>query len=306
MKKFLVRILLFVVIFLAIVVPGIVMTFRGDKSKICFVTNSVSYNAKAKFLSENMQKLHHAPIVVLGSSMGLNNLDCRRLEKEFNTKVINLSAWGMKLSDYEHFPIWEKDRVVLMNMYFSDFGPSTIQKYQGYPLGISKLKEFMNVSVHLQTYKTHLEESDLYTSDAGKNDYTNLNYDHTGTVILGGKDFVKDAGRWEKILDAPTQEQIEDFVKIVKDRSEKSKLIIAFSPARRAGYTSLRSQTVETLARLIAKECPRATFLNNYNINFGDSLFVDNCHFNEHGVGYYTDTVLTQLKQLPEIISLHD
>lgn len=61
------------------------------------LTDSFSYNEKLFFLSQSDLK---PEVIVLGSSMALNNINSNALIKRIKSnRVLNLSSWGMNLKD---------------------------------------------------------------------------------------------------------------------------------------------------------------------------------------------------------------
>ena len=85
-KKFLK--VVFVLILTFPVLATIFISYFYDKENIPYrFSNSISYDAKISFLKRNKEKLINADTIVIGSSMGLNNIDSEYLR---NTKLINI------------------------------------------------------------------------------------------------------------------------------------------------------------------------------------------------------------------------
>ena len=84
MKKFLTKVLLYIGILLAIILPVSAYFFLKLPRQALLVSNSVSYNLKAGFIQQHPEKLRDAGLVIVGSSMSLNNLrsEERRVGKE--------------------------------------------------------------------------------------------------------------------------------------------------------------------------------------------------------------------------------
>ena len=126
MRLFIRKVLVF--FFLAVCFGVLYFFIRVKSNKICFLSNSVCYNAKAKFIQNNTNKLIKSKFVVLGSSMVLNNIDGQFLEKHFSKPVFNIGSWGMKIEDFKDFPIQQEGKILIINTEFPDFEKSQLIK----------------------------------------------------------------------------------------------------------------------------------------------------------------------------------
>ena len=74
-------------------------------------TNSISFDAKLSFLKKS-EKLNDVEILIIGSSMGLNNINSIVLSQNLGNKILNLSSWGLKTNEiYEFLKILDLSKI---------------------------------------------------------------------------------------------------------------------------------------------------------------------------------------------------
>jgi len=262
-----------------------------------FTTNSVSFNIKAKFIMEHQSLLNKSKVIVIGSSMSLNNLDCSQFRDSLNIPVINLSSWGMRMSDFNEFDVWKRDKIILTNMNFPDFGSSIGGKKMGYPYTANTLIQVLNTLLDYSTYRSFRNECKDDTSDLAKYTYENLKFDATGTALLSDSNFNINKYRWNAEYPDYTNEQFTDLLNTIKSNSIKvKKMIICFSPCRAAGYSNSKAASVLKFENAVNKACPNVIFLNYYDVKMPDNDFVDKYHFNCKGARLYTQKIIHDLK----------
>ena len=279
----------------------IVVFYFKSKDDIFFVSNSISYNSKVEFICQNLKKFKKAEIVIIGSSMSLNNLNAHQFNDSFGRSTINVASWGMKFSDFEKFEIWGKQ--VVININFTDLGSSFILKKNGYPCTESKIIEFGNIISDFNTYKNQYFEMKSYNEIGSEKYYTSLKYDSFGTVFFdkNGFDIIK--SRWEEdafLKHDITKQTIVEYVKTLKIIIDKvrpsQKVILSFSPNRRCFYTSKKALMVKFFGTLLNEKIPQIEFINLYDLNFSDNLYVDNSHFNLEGNILFTSYLINKIK----------
>lgn len=299
MRSFLLQLLKFAALFATIICLLVATKQHSSSRYFRFLTNSVSYNCKAKFIENNKDKLNRARYVIIGSSMSMNNINGPMLEDSLNTTVINLASWGMKPDDFRDFPIWQQHKKILFNMHFTDFGASWILKKRGYPLSANTPVEAGNILLDYPTYRDHVTMATAYCTDPVAHDYNNLHFDRTGGVLFEKKGFLIDPKRWGKNTELPDDGGTSDFIYALRNLSAQGDTVLVFfSPGRRTFYSAEKSAFVDKLSKQLRQNCPHVLFFNHYNEVYDDSLFVDNCHFSHTGADLYTSLLLRDIRQM--------
>ncbi len=299
MRRFLIKIsqyflLLILLIFLLISS----MLWINRKINLPFTSNSVSFNAKAKFIHEHESLFNRSKFLIIGSSMSLNNLDCQQIQDSFKTPVINLSSWGMKPADFDDFNIWTKDKTIMMDLYFEDFGESDIKKNFGYPLSQNKFIDYVDVASDFYTYLACISMYKEYIRKDESRDYSYLVFDATGTILFNDPQFVISKERWNFSKAVFSEKDMADYVDfIIKKSKLVNKIIICFSPGRRIQYSSLRSNSVKGIEKSIMENCKNVIFINKYDSDMPESDFVDMCHMRGSGAKRFTADIINDLKK---------
>jgi hypothetical protein len=232
--------------------------------------------------------------------MSLNNIDSEILSDSIQHKTINLASWGMKFSDFNDFNIWDTNKVVIINIHFSDFGQSLIKKKNGYPYSGLSFFSYLNI---LEDFGSYYKDLNKYKSslDNHMNDYyESLNFNNSGSLIFCKKEkFNISADRWELNSDIPTEKDLQYLVNSISVKSKSvKKIVISFSPGRQQGYTKQKADFVNQLASYLGS-MPNVVFFNNYNVKgFDDEAFVDHSHFSEYGAKIYTELLSRQINEL--------
>ncbi|MEY4573633.1 MAG: hypothetical protein RLZ10_2932 [Bacteroidota bacterium] len=294
MKKFLLKSVLY--LFGWIMSGFFLMMYLGvfkKQEKLNFVSNSISFNSKASFIYKNKLKLKNADYVIIGSSMSLNNIDGEYLEKISNKRVINLSSWGMKIHDFKGFLTRiHSNSTIIVNISFTDFGKTWIEKYSHFPFGDQN--EYSNKLSNLSTFRQQVDQVGKYTNDSASRDYTSLNFDNTGSVLLSKRNFHISPKRWEGVYDAPSILELENFVDQLAFL-EKYKVYLFFSPERGKYKTTNKYNSLSRLEAELKCRYRNVLFFNNYNQNYSDSMFVDCYHFNDEGAKKYSELIHEQI-----------
>ncbi len=295
MKKFILKIFLFVFSF-SISVLLIMMYWGVFKitDKLNFVSNSISFNCKSAYLLKNKIKLNDANYVILGSSMSLNNIDGEYLEKITKDKIINLSSWGMKISDFKELLAYVNPKSkIIINISFTDFGKSSIEKYLNFP--ICGQNEYLNKIFHFTNFKTQVKQIEQFVNDSLHKDYTCLNFDKTGSVMLFQNNFNISSQRWDDSHIAPSKADMDNFITqlgLLKNHT----VYVFFSPERLKYKSKIKRRILSDLDKNIKRNFNNVCFFNNYNQDYSDSKFVDCHHFNNIGARDYSKLIFNQLE----------
>jgi len=292
LKLFLIKIFYFFSIVFSLI--GSLVFYYYKKSDLPFNSNSLCFNAKEKFILEHNEEIKKCKYFVIGSSMGLNNIDCILLSQQIGQKVVNLSSSGMKFNNFMDFDIWNKNTVVVLNMNFTDFGKGLIKIF---PKHSSRV---INILKDFTTFRSQINSYDISLKLSKKNDtFYSLNFDDSGSIIFADKENFKiDSTRWDFIGygDTASEKDLKNFVNDIRNKSTLvKKIIITFSPTRKTKYNMDRSYLVHKLEDYL-KEVPNVIFFDNYDISgFSDSEFVDVFHFSKQGSKLYTELISKQI-----------
>lgn len=193
------------VVLIMILVGALGYTYYFSKYYPLPITNRISFDAKIKFIRENI-KVENIDTLVVGSSIGLNNVQGVYLQKSSNrcTGVLNLSV-------YEASPVQVEQLLELTNAFpnlkrviysaqfsdfqhatsFRDYHPRRIRKYISYSyFPFFQLYYLAEASKNL-SFLWH--RKDEWVEKHGQpNKFTYLGFDATGSVPLHiyGKDII--------------------------------------------------------------------------------------------------------------------
>ena len=303
MKYFIVKSTLYFIISL-FVLFGILcmMGLLKKNNKILFTSNSISFNAKAAFLLNNKTEIDKAKIIIMGSSMSLNNINGEFIQSLLGEPVVNISSWGIKLEDLNCFKNYFGPKtVIIMNISFNDFGKSDFIKYSDFPL--NRNVELNNKIFHFYAYLDNIRKIDKYTGESAMQNYTNLNFDKTGSVKLISNNFNISQRRWEDSPKIPSEYELDKFVHDL-NFIKQYKVYIFFSPERLKYKSLIKIKAVELLKLKINGEYKNVSFFNNYAVNYSDTLFCDCTHFNDKGDNMYTQLIFSQINSF-KLIHTH-
>jgi hypothetical protein len=308
MKQFITKVAIYFIVLLLIITALVFVVQSRSPKTFLFVSNSASLNLKAGFIKKNLDKLKASKIIVLGSSMALNNVNAVMIQDRLHLPTINLAAWGLKPDNFKDAEIWNENKTVIYNIEFPDFGPSDIILKNGFSFDLSKPAEMFNIFRDFKTYLSQQNEAKVIINTTTDRDYGYCQFDECGSVLLNDANFRVRPARWN--MDEFKKEQVDTaklnhFVAVLKgiidSHKKDNKIIITFSPGRRIFYTQEKSNMVLKLASLLKEKCPDINFINKYDANYPDNLYVDNCHFNRSGATKFTGEVIDSLKKMDTI-----
>ena len=307
MKRFIVKIGLYFIITLSIIITiacGIFMAISKNHYTFSYESNSISYNMKAGFIDWNLKKFNNAKIIVIGSSMDLNNIDALMIEQNFNLSTFNVASWSMKLRDFTKFHLWDNNNIVICNIQFPDFGNSEIEIKNRYTFEINKFSEIFNIILDHKTYMEQIKEVPFLSSGKASNTYEYCKFDECGSVLFNDSNFKKNFKRWnmdyfktQKIESEMMNDWVADLKGIIDSHKRRNKIIITFSPSRGKIYSQEKSELVQKLGLLIKEKCTNVYFIDKYDLNYSDNLFVDSYHFNKNGADKFTREIMTVIKE---------
>ena len=300
MKTFLIKAHIFLAINFIIISASIVIL---HSKTLNFVSNSVSFNAKAQFILNNITKYNTAKIVVIGSSLSLNNLNAQAIQDSLKANTINVASWGTSISNFKDFDIWD-GRTVVDCISFSDFHDEKIAKKDGYPFTTNRGVEFLNILTNYKTYVFNCYDEKVAKKDSIFN-YSSLNFDACGSALLSPYGFKINARRWDEdtyallnVDSAKVLDFVNEVTGLIHKTANASKLVICFLPCRTKFYTVEKEAIAEKLGLAMKAKCPQVRFINMFNMPMADSCFVDPFHCNRLGADIITAHFISNTKDL--------
>jgi hypothetical protein len=298
MKQFILKIIQFPLLVFVIFI--LFFIFKKPSIPLVFLSNDVSYNAKAFWIQKNFDKIKHSEIIVLGSSMSLNNISTKLVQDYTGRSTVNLSSWGRKISDFhELLNKIDTNKLILININFQDLQRGSIKTFFDLFNPKQNQIEFFSILTKSGLYLKQISDYNNYCR-VGSKSYQNLNFDSTGAAILDNIGFKINEKRWNSGLKSVNKEEILFFIDNLKRISEKHKVIVTFSPERKIFKSENKQIAIDTLRKQIQQKAKNVSFYSMYHLNFSDTLFVDGSHFNLNGSNYFTQILLDSLKQTPK------
>jgi len=274
-----------------------------DKKYPLPFTSRISFDAKIKFIREHID-VKKIDTIIVGSSIGLNNIQGTYLEKASNEcqGVLNLSVYESSSAQVEQvldlldaFPNLKR---VLYSAQFSDFPhtslfknykPKLITKYIAHTLNpIQEAKFIFDASKNLPFLIKR--EKEWEEKHGHNNQFSYLGFDSTGSVPLHiyGKDIIQ--RRWKE-PHAPVQnpKAFEALIRVIKKVQDKGvKFYFFHQPYRQAlidGDSLLKNFMKKfpgNLKTLVTKEGGYFFSLHE-RLHLDDSNFADRSHLNDKG-----------------------
>lgn len=272
-------------------------------------SNSISFDAKISFLKKS-NRLDNTEIIIIGSSMGLNNINTRALSESLNNKnILNLSSWGLKVNEiYDFLQIIDLSKVkkiIYLNQYFDFYGES-INSYpkneiKDYLYENSSLNPYLNTFFSLRSnFKDYIYWKKRYLN---KNKYSSLNYNEYGDVNLYLKDKYINKKRWEAVTEIkkmknqyPSLSSMSNYLK-----NKKIDLLLVTTPYREKffkenKFTNQYNQYLKKINELKNKD--KFDYINTQNIlNLKDEFFIDSSHLNSQGANLVSEIVSEYLNK---------
>ena len=288
------------------------------------LSNRISLDAKIMFLRD-MSNRDDIDTIILGSSIGLNNVNGVALEETSSTisHVLNLAAFSLDISYtkqfLELFSLFPNLKRIIYSAQTLDFGKS---KYE--PLNIELIKTY----IKLDRKKTNWNFISLVFNDFTNvikrrliweekylvhNSFYNLDFDRTGSALLDiyGKDIIM--SRWNKTYVNPIHKQSYKVLdKMIKELKEKNIDFYLFLQPYRKTLVNKDKKLRKSLDSF-HKKATKVVLSNKAHVanlhktlNLGDEYFADRIHLNSKGstlvaeeIAHYVDSIeLAQVKSI--------
>jgi len=273
------------------------------------LSESLSFNMKARWLRD----VDRCDVLILGSSMALNNIDGPELERLFPSwKVVNAGSWGLRISEsrmiYADMARKCTPKVVVIPLFYGDFSHAV-----GQPVS-SKSVDWAWVDGYLQgggDGLAALPKTDLrYLWASFRNlrspefssprYYSSLKFDTTGGVLFSDQDFHVDPGRWSGYQSLVTEqvdngEYLEFAALLGAARASGARTVVVNMPMIAAAEAKFDLPRVhrhwDRVASLVRAE--HGIFIDFAQLGLGDGQFADFCHLKREGAGLVTRKIIS-------------
>ena len=267
------------------------------------ITNSYSFDAKLEELRD--KRIQHTDVLLLGSSLTLNNVSSDVLGAVLDPQSLsfhNVSAWGLKMTDLEplcrmyveHYT----PRTVLICTSTEDFaGRAQLEAQprpvmEGYINGVWKGWYFMRFPLVSQI---HNWEAMIGSNSVQDSLYTSLKYDEDGGVAL----HMTPTTISQKRLNLPFHyeskhagDQYEAFEHMSHWLKKKGVHLVVVRTPVRSTYSSgpyaqeVFAQHARRCAAILAAD--GHVFIDRMDLPMQDDLFVDVNHLGADGASVFT------------------
>jgi len=285
----------------------IIVAFFSIHQYLPAITENISLDAK--IFEQHKLKSQSFEIISIGSSMTLNNLNSKTIYQNLNKRYYNLGAWGLQISDIRKlasFYIHElKPKYVILGSSIPDFKYSDQFKVPAAADLI--IYKYFNEYFYLKNFdvkKTESNNHDYMILKKNTCDYANLNFDEYGGVALTIPRICISKKRWNEKFNFPTDYtsfQYKELSLLAKHLQKESiKLIFIQCPIKPSYATSENERSILNQHYNKCKsiiESNAGIYLNlNNEINYQDSMFVDQFHLSDTASKLFTKKICDQIK----------
>jgi len=280
--------------------PGIYLAARlHDHRYPPSITNSLSFDAKLQFLRGNRQ-IFAARTVVIGSSMGLNNLDSAYLERVLPAQgpYVNLASWGIQMDEIgylldfflEHAP---NVRNVILVGQAVDFEQSRKQEFFDRDQVWSYIcgnDPFWFELRHFDVFKAYKNWRSYDRLNRSRARYEGLDFDSSGAVLLDIPESRRNAQRWNSygLGLSVKPEALHDLERLCAELKQKGKRCMLVVPPVRPAYQEhpesvAAYQSFKARVREIATGNGAGFLDADQALALQDDCFIDMMHLNREG-----------------------
>lgn len=314
--RFLIGLLAPIVFVIAFVIFGSALILSiPDSVPAPALSNSLSFNEKARWI-RTYASPERCKILVLGSSMALNNIDHEVLAKRFGSvDIINAASWDLSISETER--MLEvlvnrcRPRLIIWAVYHGDLSDHSDVKIQwdqfsSYLSGRSLLLNYFaapDLPYYVRTWWKG-DEALRY----GRATYFSLDFDAQGGVNFDCDHFRFDPERWMGFLGSngrikPLSVDF-DAVKLTLIKAaripafQQAKIVFFTPPLRGIAEQEFHSDELdriwESFSHLAASFSAQYIRIRNSG-KYPDSLFADYAHLNACGAKKVTEELATRI-----------
>ncbi|APW66134.1 hypothetical protein LPB137_09840 [Poseidonibacter parvus] len=281
-------------IFLIVVSFFLIFYLNTYKNVPLRFTNSISFDAKLSFL-KNTNKLEDVEIIIIGSSMGLNNINTEILSEKLGDKILNLSSWGLKVNEIFDFmkilDLSNVKKIIYLNQYFDFYGesikPYNFQDVKNYLYDNSYFIAYFNTFNSLsKNLKDYLGWERRYLN---KTKYSDLGFNKYGDIGLKINEENSSQDRWNAITDITKLnnhfDSFEDMLKYLREKNIDFYFVttpyreIFFSEDKFVSQYNTYQNKIYDLNKVYSFK-----YINLQKIlNLSDVYFADSSHLNFKG-----------------------
>lgn len=273
-------------------------------------THRISLDDKFRFIRD-MPNRNMIDTIIIGSSLGLNNIQGAVLEKQSKkvNNVLNISAYGLKSTEVETqiqlISLFPNIKRVIYSAQFPDFSDPfhfDIYDFDFIKNYLMLGKNHTNFKYIFYTYKNIIEvaKNHWYWDKKYRGDMFNfgLAFDHTGSIPL--KIYGKNINKKKFFEPHPLTQNNKNFDALQKIaqllRDKNIRFYFVVDPYRQP-LLDKHKDLKETMDKFIIRT---ENIINKYNglflnlhslLELNDSYFVDRFHLNEHGSKLTTDAI---------------
>ena len=274
------------------------------------ISNSLSFNAKAQWLA----RVPRCDILVLGSSMALNNIDGMVLERAVpGHAVANAGSWGMRPNeDLRLLSVLMKrcgPRLVILPVYYGDFSSPRARLHESKEINWGRLGRTLSGrdprrDLILDFDAQYLFDSyvKLQSSEYSTRSYYNsLVFDATGGVLFDDSGFNVDPKRWNgysaKAKEIPIQNEVTSLRRLVKMARESNiEVLVVKMPLTSSGAVAFDQSRISghwnTVRATVTSE--GGEFIDLADLNISDAMFADFCHLKRSGAFVATAALVSR------------
>lgn len=257
-------------------------------------TNSISFDAKLSFLNKS-NTFNNAEILIVGSSMGLNNINSEIISKGLNKNVLNISSWGMKVNQvYSLLKLLDLSKVktvIYLNQYF-DLYSLQLEAYnekeiKEYLYENNSIPGYLNTFSSLSSkFKDYLEWKKRYLDNKK---YSSLLFNNYGDIQLLINEENSSLDRWNAITDITNnKEQFKVLEEVFHYLEEKGIEFYSVTTPYRNSFLEndefIKQYDPYVKKSKILSDKFNFSYINLQNsLNLEDEYFADSSHLNYKG-----------------------
>lgn len=299
----------------AVVLAGVVAVCRSSQMPAPRISASKSFNEKALWLRRALREGRKGEVLVVGSSMGLDNLDGGELAAiTGNSDVVNACSFGMSVDEILRLTqeMLERfhPRLVIFPLYHGDF-----IEFEDKDLDWGLFKQCLDArSLAFLYAKTpdvlyYKENYALQKSAAARERriYESLNFDATGGVPLNPRNFIIEPARWDRFKEQSLEEirPNPDCLNKLREwcdylRGRKIPFLVVACPMRQAAEEKFGPELNRTLwpevKGIVEGDGGRFAHIEG-GTDYDDALFADYCHLNSDGAKKMTGELSGVLRE---------
>lgn len=281
------------------------------------ITSSISFDAKLKYIKE--KKIKQADLIAIGSSMTLNNLSSETIKDSLPSSYFNFASWGLQMKDINqlvvnYIPKYKPKSIIVVSSitdFRNDELSTTIQNYLNTNQyirdnfeGYFYIKNFNSIASIRSREKERRRSSSIIA-----NDYSSLNFDDCGGVLLNISKQNISLKRWNDHSPFPTKYTPDHYRALVALsaylKREHIKFIFVQAPIKQQYVNTLASRQavynhVAKCKNIIEKDGGIYLNFNGVAPFMSDSLFVDQFHLSSVGATIFTRQLTHSLRTISQ------